>query len=102
METLAWLCLFLPLAGVVVLTLAGGRASRARAAAWAGTAIAFASFVCAAAVFVSMLGEGASRARHVYTLYTWAGSADVQGAALDPGRPAVGDRDADRRPASAR
>ena len=45
METLSWLCLLLPLAGVAVLALALNRISR-EAAAWLGTAFAFASFVC--------------------------------------------------------
>ena len=72
METLSWLCLFLPLAGVVVLTLAGNRIGR-EPASWLATAIAFASFICGAAVFFSMLGEGESARSHVYTLYTWAG-----------------------------
>ena len=54
METLSWLCLFLPLAGVVVLALAGNRIGR-EPASWLATAIAFASFICAAAVFFSIL-----------------------------------------------
>src|SRR5437763_5104848 len=74
METLAWVCLLSPLAAVALLTLAGTRISRT-AASWLGTAFAFASFVCAAAVFFSLLGEDASARTHVYTLYTWAGSA---------------------------
>ena len=74
METLAWLCLLIPLAAVALLALAGTRISRT-AASWLGTAFAFASFVCAAAVFFSLLGEDASARTHVYTLYTWAGSA---------------------------
>jgi NADH-quinone oxidoreductase subunit L len=73
METLSWLCLFLPLAGVATLAL-GHRALSREAAAWAGTAFAFASFVCAAAVFFGILGEGESHREHVYTLYTWAAS----------------------------
>jgi NADH-quinone oxidoreductase subunit L len=73
METLSWLCLFLPLAGVVVLALAVNRISR-EAASWLGTAAAFGSFLCAAIVFFNILGEGESRRSHVYTLYTWAGS----------------------------
>src|SRR6478735_4885180 len=73
METLSWLCLFLPLAGVVVLALAGNRIGR-EAASWLATAIAFASFVCGAAVFFSILGEGESARSHVFTLYTWAGA----------------------------
>jgi NADH-quinone oxidoreductase subunit L len=73
MEALAWICLFAPLAGVVVLTLAGSRISRT-VAAWAGTAFAFAAFVAAVAEFVALLGEGAAHRAHTYTLYTWAGS----------------------------
>ncbi len=73
METLSWLCLLLPLAGVGVLAIALNRLSR-EAAAWVGTAFAFASFICAAIVFFSILGEGESQRQHIYTLYTWAGS----------------------------
>ncbi len=76
METLSWLCLFLPLAGVVVLALAGNRIGR-EPASWLATAIAFASFICAAAVFFSILGEGESARSHVYTLYTWAGAHNI-------------------------
>ena len=74
METLSWLCLFLPLAGVTLLALGGTRITR-QTAAWLGTGFAFASFICAAVVFFSILGEGESSRSHVYTLYTWAGSA---------------------------
>ena len=73
MEALAWICLFAPLAGVVVLTLAGSRISRTTAA-WAGTVFAFASFAAAVAEFVALLGEGAAHRAHTYALYTWAGS----------------------------
>jgi NADH-quinone oxidoreductase subunit L len=73
METLSWLCLLLPLAGIAGLALANARISR-EAAAWAGTGVAFASFLCAAIVFFSVLGEGESHRQHIYTLYTWAGS----------------------------
>src|SRR3954463_10034151 len=76
METLSWLCLFLPLAGVVVLALAGNRIGR-ETASWLATAIAFASFVCGAAVFFSILGEGESARSHVYTLFTWAGANNI-------------------------
>ncbi|MDX6552957.1 MAG: NADH-quinone oxidoreductase subunit [Gaiellales bacterium] len=73
METLSWLCLLLPLAGVATLGVLYRTLSR-EAAAWTGTAFAFASFVCAAAVFFGILGEGESHREHVYTLYTWAAS----------------------------
>jgi NADH-quinone oxidoreductase subunit L len=77
MSTLAWICLFAPLAGVVVLTLAGSRISRT-VAAWAGTVFAFASFAAAVVEFVRILGENASQRAHTYTLYTWAGSASFK------------------------
>ena len=77
MEALAWICLFAPLAGVVVLTLAGSRISRP-VAAWAGTLFAFAAFAAAVAELVQILGENASQRAHTYTLYTWAGSATLK------------------------
>ena len=73
MEALAWICLFTPLAGVVLLALASTRISRTTAA-WAGTAFAAISFVAAAGVFVRMLGHNASDRSSTYTLYTWATS----------------------------
>ncbi len=76
MQTLSWLCLLLPLAGVALLALAGTRITREQAA-WLGTGFAFASFLSAAAVFFQVLGEGSSRREHVFTLYTWAGSAGL-------------------------
>jgi NADH-quinone oxidoreductase subunit L len=73
METLAWICLFAPLAGVVTLTLAGSRISRG-AAAWAGTLFAFVAFAAAIGELIAMLGEGASERAHTFTAWTWAGS----------------------------
>jgi NADH-quinone oxidoreductase subunit L len=73
METLAWICLFAPLAGVVALTLAGSRISR-EAAAWAGTLFAFVAFAAAIGELIAMLGEGASERAHTFTAWTWAGS----------------------------
>jgi len=73
METLAWICLFAPLAGVVTLTLAGSRISR-EAAAWAGTLFAFVAFAAAIGELIAMLGEGASERAHTFTAWTWAGS----------------------------
>jgi NADH-quinone oxidoreductase subunit L len=73
MEALAWICLFAPLAGVTVLTLAGSRISRG-AAAWAGTLFAFVAFAAAIGELIAMLGEGASGRAHTFTAFTWAGS----------------------------
>ena len=39
LEVLSWICLFAPLAGVALLTLAGSRISR-QVAAWSGTGFA--------------------------------------------------------------
>jgi NADH-quinone oxidoreductase subunit L len=77
METLSWLCLLLPLAGVATLALAHTRISRVTAA-WLGTGFGFASFLSAAAVFFQVLGEGESSREHVFKLYTWAGSAGLK------------------------
>jgi NADH-quinone oxidoreductase subunit L len=77
MQTLAWICLLAPLAGVAALALAGSRISRSTAA-WAGTAFAFVSFLAAVAVAFKLHHEPKfhhTLAReHVFTLYTWAGS----------------------------
>ncbi|HUZ83974.1 MAG TPA: NADH-quinone oxidoreductase subunit L [Gaiellales bacterium] len=86
METLAWICLFAPLAGVVALTLAGSLVGRA-AAAWVGVACSAASFAAAVAVAVHLLGNGSSHRTFTYTLYTWAGSAAFKvplGVLIDP------------------
>ena len=73
MAALAWICLFAPLAGVAVLTLAGSRISRS-AAAWLGTAFALASFAAAVAELFELLGRDPSQRHLSYTLYTWASS----------------------------
>src|SRR4051794_30695315 len=65
----------MPLAGVAALAVMHTRVSR-ELAAWLGTGFAFVSFLAAAAVFLQVLGEGASQREHVFTLYTWAGTAD--------------------------
>ena len=81
METLAWICLFAPLAGVVAVTLAGSRIPR-RATAWAGTGFALVSFAAALVVAYKLHHEpkfhheGARD--HVFTLYTWATSGSLR------------------------
>jgi NADH-quinone oxidoreductase subunit L len=77
LEALSWICLLAPLAGAVVLTLAGSRISR-QTAAWAGTLFSLASFLAALVAAYKLHHEpkfhhhGARE--HVYTLYTWATS----------------------------
>ena len=99
MQTLSVICLYLPLAGVAALALLNTRISRP-AAAWLGTAVAFGSFLAAVAVFFQILGEGQSQREHVFHLYTWAASPSFTVPFTLPDRPALGDRDADRRRAS--
>jgi len=77
LEVLSWICLFAPLAGVAVLTLAGSRISR-QVAAWSGTGFSLVSFAAALAAGYKLHHEpkyhhhGARE--HVFTLYTWATS----------------------------
>jgi NADH-quinone oxidoreductase subunit L len=77
LEVLSWICLFAPLIGVALLTLAGSRISR-QAAAWSGTGFALVSFAAALAAGYKLHHEpkyhhhGARE--HVFTLYTWATS----------------------------
>jgi NADH-quinone oxidoreductase subunit L len=73
MEALAWICLFAPAAGVVLLTLLGSRISRP-VASWLGVLAAVVSFAAAAATAARLLGDGSSHRAFTYTLYTWAGS----------------------------
>jgi NADH:ubiquinone oxidoreductase subunit 5 (subunit L)/multisubunit Na+/H+ antiporter MnhA subunit len=77
LELLSWVCLFAPLAGVGVLTLAGSRVSR-QLVAWAGTGFALVSFGAAILVAYKLHHEPKyhhhNAREHVFTLYTWATS----------------------------
>jgi NADH-quinone oxidoreductase subunit L len=77
LEALSWVCLFAPLAAVVILTLAGSRLSR-QVAAWAGTGFALVSFGAALYVAYKLHHEPKyhhhNAREHVFTLYTWATS----------------------------
>src|SRR5436190_5296354 len=73
MESLAWICLFAPLAGMAALALLGSRITR-EAGAWLGTLAAFVSLLAALGVFAVLLGKDPSQRHYAYTLYTWAGS----------------------------
>lgn len=76
MSTAVWLLIALPLAGAVVLLLAGRRSDR-----WGhllGTAAAVASFVVGAVLFAGMVGRPAEdRAVHE-TLFSWVPVGDLQ------------------------
>ena len=74
----AWLCLLAPLAGALLITLAGTRISRGTAA-WISTGSVFVGFAGAVVAFVGVVGESPDDRSHMSTAYTWlgAGSFDV-------------------------
>ena len=65
----AWLCLFAPLAGTVLILLGGTRISR-RAAAWLSTLSVFAAFGGALWAFFALRSSDA-HAGITYTAWTW-------------------------------
>ena len=77
MESLAWICLLAPLAGVAVLTLLGSRPSR-ETSAWLGTLAAAVSFAAAVGAFAILLGKDPSQRHYAFTLFTWAGSGTLK------------------------
>ena len=70
MQAAVWICLLLPLASAVGITLKGTRISR-RFAGYISTLTTMGAFAAAAFVFVRMLGEGAGGRGHVTTSWTW-------------------------------
>ncbi len=70
MNTCAWLCLLLPLAGALGITLSGERISR-RSAAWLSTITTFAGFAAAVVAFVELVGESPAARTHATTSWTW-------------------------------
>ena len=68
--TASWICLFLPLLGVAVITLGGNRFSR-RAAGVISTGSVALAFVAAVVAFAAMLSESPSHRSHVSTAWTW-------------------------------
>ncbi len=73
MKAAVWICLLLPLASAIAITLGGTRVSR-RLAGYVSTATTMGSFAAAAFVFVRMLGEHAGGRAHVTTSWTWLGA----------------------------
>jgi NADH-quinone oxidoreductase subunit L len=69
----AWLCLLAPLAGALLITVAGTHISRS-AAAWISTGSVFVGFAGALVAFVSVLGENPDDRSHLSTAYTWFGA----------------------------
>jgi NADH-quinone oxidoreductase subunit L len=69
----AWLCLFAPLAGTVLITLGGNRLPRV-AAAWISTASVFVAFAGAVWSFFGLRAHGSEHG-HVSVAWTWLQSA---------------------------
>jgi NADH-quinone oxidoreductase subunit L len=69
MITAAWICLFSPLVGTVLITLAGGRISR-RTAAWISTLSVFVAFAGAVWSFVGLESKS-NRSGYLDTAWTW-------------------------------
>jgi NADH-quinone oxidoreductase subunit L len=70
MRAAAWICLLLPLASTLAITLSGTRISR-RVAGYVSTATTVGAFVAAVVAFVSLLGEHSHARTHVTTSWTW-------------------------------
>jgi NADH-quinone oxidoreductase subunit L len=72
-QAAVWICLLLPLASAVVITLGGTAISR-RLAGYISTLTTMGSFAAAVVVFVRLLGESAGERGHITTSWTWLGA----------------------------
>src|SRR3954471_23874124 len=70
MRAAAWICLLLPLASTVAITLSGTRISR-RVAGYVATATTMGAFAAALVDFFSLLGKNGSDRTHLTTSWTW-------------------------------
>src|SRR5689334_5725173 len=70
MRIAAWICLLLPLASAIAITLAGTKISR-RIAGYTATLATMGAFVAALVAFLDMLGKGADHRGEVTTSWTW-------------------------------
>ncbi len=77
MVAAAWICLLLPLAGALLITLLGNVLSRKAAGVLATSSVAGA-FVAAAVAFVMMLGDGEHHRSHLSTGFTWLSAGSFQ------------------------
>ena len=77
MEAGAWVCLLSPLAGAVLVTLAGGRITR-RAAGWISTLTTFVAFGGAVVAFVATWAASPDDREVVSTAYTWLAAGDFE------------------------
>jgi NADH-quinone oxidoreductase subunit L len=73
----AWIALFAPLGGVLVITLLGQRISRFLAGLVASGSTLL-SFVCSLIAFLALLDERPGERTHYSTLWTWLSAGDLQ------------------------
>ena len=77
MITAAWIALFAPAAGTLLIALLGQRISRFQAGLVASGST-LVSFVCSVIVFVVLLGEHPEERTHSSTLWTWLSAGDLR------------------------
>ena len=70
MNAAAWICLLLPLASAVLITLGGTRITR-RLAGYLSTATTMGAFAAAVVAFIQMTGESPEQRAHATTSWTW-------------------------------
>src|SRR6266511_3814967 len=73
----AWIALFAPLGGVLVITLLGQRISRFHAGLVASGST-LVSFVCSLIAFLALLDESPGERTHYSTLWTWLSAGDLE------------------------
>jgi NADH-quinone oxidoreductase subunit L len=73
----AWIALFSPAVGVVLIALLGDRISRFHAGLVASGST-LVSFICSVIVFASLLGESPEDRAHSSTLWTWLSAGDLR------------------------
>jgi NADH-quinone oxidoreductase subunit L len=73
----AWIALFAPLGGVLVIALLGHRISRFHAGLVASGST-LVSFICSLIVFLALLGESPDERAHYSTLWTWLSAGDLE------------------------
>ncbi len=72
-----WICLLAPLAGALLITLAGGRISR-RTAGWVSTLTTFVAFGGALTAFFATWAEDRTEREQLSTAYTWLAAGDFE------------------------
>jgi NADH-quinone oxidoreductase subunit L len=69
-DAAAWVCLLLPLASAIAITLAGTRVSR-RLTGYVSTITTMGAFAAAVVAFIGLLGESPEDRTHTTTAWTW-------------------------------